>query len=93
MTNFKNLIFNSLFFSSIFLAISCNSDQKEEKALQNFQEKKAAQLKENVSISNIKNPSKIDGFLLVIKPIYYQIETLSFGATYIESPSLISKAW
>ncbi|WP_111540788.1 hypothetical protein [Mesonia algae] len=57
MINFKNLIFNSLFVSSIFLAISCNSDQKEEKALQNFQEKKAAQLKENISISNIKSVS------------------------------------
>lgn len=57
MKKLKNLVFNPLFFISIILLVGCNEDEKQKKALESFQEKKAAQLKESVKIAEIKNVS------------------------------------
>jgi len=57
MKKLKHLVFNPLFFISILLLVGCNEDEKNKKALESFQEKKTAQLKESVKIAEIKNVS------------------------------------
>ncbi|MGO1584959.1 MAG: hypothetical protein ACTHXJ_03170 [Mesonia sp.] len=57
MKNLKTLFFKLLFLLPIVLWTGCNEEEKQQKALESFQEKKAAQLKESVKIADIMNVS------------------------------------
>ncbi|MDQ7916179.1 hypothetical protein RBU60_01215 [Mesonia sp. MT50] len=57
MKNLKSLFFKLLFLLPIVLWTGCNEEEKQQKALESFQEKKAAQLKESVKIADIMNVS------------------------------------
>ncbi|MDT0294532.1 hypothetical protein ACFQ3R_12215 [Mesonia ostreae] len=57
MENLKSLFFKLMLIIPLLLWTSCDEDEKQQKALESFQEKKAIQLKENVQIADIKNVS------------------------------------
>lgn len=57
MKKLNNLVFNSLLFISMLILVGCNEEEKQQKALKSFQEKKAAQLKESVKIEDIMSVS------------------------------------